>query len=200
MNDSVSVILMTIAAFVIVLLIGTIAVAITIWSIHNGLVAKKNDVEKAFSSIDVLLKKRIDLIPNLVASVQTYMKFEQQILTEVTRLRSQVMTGGATRTDRMELENQISRSLNNILVTAENYPELKSNSQFVQLQAAIYETEEQLSAARRFYNSAVTEYNNAIEMFPSSLIASSMNYQPRRLFVATEQERRNVNVNELFNR
>lgn len=182
------------------IVIGAIAIAITIWVLYNGLVAKKNDVERSFSSIDVILKKRIDLIPNLVASVQNYMKFEQQTLTEVTRLRSQVMTGGTTRNQRLDLENQISRSLGNILALAESYPELKSNVQFVQLQTTIYEVEEQLSAARRFYNSAVTEYNNAIEMFPSNLIASSMSYQPRRLFEATEQERQNVDVNALFNR
>lgn len=183
-----------------VIIVATIAIAVTVWVLYNGLVAKKNDVERSFSSIDVILKKRIDLIPNLVASVQNYMKFEQQTLTEVTRLRSQVMTGGATRSERIDLENQISRSLGNILALAENYPELKSNTQFVQLQTAIYEIEEQISAARRFYNSAVTEYNNAIEMFPSNLIASSMNYQQRRLFEATEQERQNVDVNALFNR
>ncbi len=182
------------------IVVAAIAIAITIWVLYNGLVAKKNDVERSFSSIDVILKKRIDLIPNLVASVQTYMKFEQQTLTEVTRLRSQVMTGGTTRSERIDLENQISRSLGNILALAENYPELKSNAQFVQLQAAIYEIEEQISAARRFYNSAVTEYNNGIEMFPSNLVASAMNYQPRRLFEATEQERQNVDVNALFNR
>lgn len=182
-----------------VIVIGAIAIAITIWVLYNGLVAKKNDVDRSFSSIDVILKKRIDLIPNLVASVQNYMKFEQQTLTEVTRLRSQVMTGGTTRNQRIDLENQISRSLGNILALAENYPELKSNTQFVQLQATIYEIEEQISAARRFYNSAVTEYNNAIEMFPSNLIASQMNYQPRRLFEATEQERQNIDMNVLFN-
>lgn len=183
-----------------VIIAGVIAIGITIWVLYNGLIAKKNDVERSFSSIDVLLKKRIDLIPNLVASVQNYMKFEQQTLVEVTRLRSQVMTGGTTRGERFELENQISRSLGNILALAESYPELKSNTQFVQLQTSIFEIEEQISAARRFFNSAVTEYNNEIEMFPSNLIASAMNYQPRRLFEATEQERQNVDVNALFNR
>ncbi|MBD1844238.1 LemA family protein [Cyanobacteria bacterium FACHB-63] len=182
-----------------VIIVGVIAIAITIWVLYNGLIAKKNDVERSFSSIDVLLKKRIDLIPNLVASVQNYMKFEQQTLVEVTRLRSQVMKGGTTRNERFELENQISRSLGNILALAESYPELKSNVQFVQLQTSIFEIEEQISAARRFFNSAVTEYNNAIEMFPSNLVASLMNYQPRRLFEATEQERQNVDVNALFN-
>ncbi|GAP97311.1 LemA family protein [Leptolyngbya sp. NIES-2104] len=182
------------------IVIGAIALAITIWVLYNGLIAKKNDVERSFSSIDVILKKRIDLIPNLVASVQTYMKFEQQTLTEVTRLRSQVMTGGTTRNERIDLENQISRSLGNILVLSENYPELKSDTHCMHLQAAIYEIEEQISAARRFYNSAVTEYNNAIEAFPSNLIARLVNYQPRRFFEATEQDRQNVDVNALFNR
>jgi LemA protein len=177
-----------------------IAAAIIAWILYNSLVAKKNNVEQAFSTIDVLLKKRSDLIPNLVASVQQYKEFEQNTLVEVTRLRSRVMSRGVGRNERVDLENQISRSLGNILALAENYPDLKANEQFSQLQAAIYEIEEQISAARRFYNSAVTEYNNGIEMFPSNLIASSMNYHRRRLFESTEQERQNVDVNALFRR
>jgi LemA protein len=169
----------------------------TIAILYNGLIAKKNQVDNAFASIDVLLKKRCDLIPNLVATVKNYMKFEQQTLAEVTRLRSRVMqASGDTRVD---LENQISRAIGNIMVAVEAYPELKANQNFMQLQGTLLEIEEQISAARRFYNTSVTDYNNAIEMFPTNLIASQMNYRLKKVFEATEQERRNVDVGGLFN-
>ncbi|MDX2098137.1 MAG: LemA family protein [Leptolyngbyaceae cyanobacterium bins.59] len=170
-----------------------------IWmTLYNSLIDKKNQVEKAFSSIDVLLKKRSDLIPNLVATVQKYMQFEQETLTEIARLRSKAIQ--AKGNERVQLENQISHSLGNIMIAVEAYPELKANQNFADLQASLNETEEQISAARRFYNSAVTDLNNAIEMFPTNLLASSMNLRPKPFFEATEQERQNVDVGNLFNR
>lgn len=159
---------------------------------------QKNQVSKSFSSVDVLLKKRWDLIPNLVAVVKHQMEFEQQTLVEVTRLRSQVMSGEVNAEQRLTLENQISRSIGNILALIENYPELKSDQQVNQLLASLNETEEQISAARRFYNAAVTEYNNALEMFPSNIVASYMKYQSKELFVTPAEERANVNVGELL--
>lgn len=167
--------------------------------IYNGLVYKKNQVSKSFSSVDVLLKKRWDLIPNLVAVVKHQMEFEQQTLVEVTRLRSQVMSGEVNAEQRLTLENQISRSMGNILALIENYPELKSDQQVNQLLASLNETEEQISAARRFYNAAVTEYNNALEMFPSNIVASYMRYQSKELFMTPAEERASVNVGELLN-
>ena len=182
----------------LVLLMG-FSVVIVIINIYNGLIYKKNQVGRSFSSVDVLLKKRCDLIPNLVAVVKQHMQFEQKTLAEITRLRSRVMSGNVTEEQRITLENQISRSMGNILALMENYPELNSNHHVAQLLASLNEIEEQISAARRFFNTAVTEYNNAIEMFPSNLIASSLNYRSKQLFVATEQERTNVNVENLFN-
>jgi LemA protein len=167
--------------------------------IYNSLVDKKNQIDRAFSSVDVLLKKRWDLIPNLVAVVKQHLQFEQKTLVEITRLRSRVMSGEVSEEQRLILENQISRTMGNILALIENYPELKSNQHINQLLASLNEIEEQISAARRFYNTAVTEYNNAIEMFPSNLIASPMNYRVKQVFVATSQERQNVDVDGLFN-
>ncbi|MDJ0569744.1 MAG: LemA family protein [Pleurocapsa sp. MO_192.B19] len=167
--------------------------------IYNGLVFKKNQVSKSFSSVDVLLKKRWDLIPNLVSVVKHHMEFEQQTLAEITRLRSRVMSNEVSEAQRLNLENQISRTMGNIVALIENYPELKSNQHVNQLLASLNETEEQISAARRFYNAAVTEYNNAIEMFPNNIIANHMQYCPKDLFVTTEEERGNVNVGDLLN-
>jgi LemA protein len=156
-------------------------------------------VSKSFSTVDVLLKKRWDLIPNLVAVVKNHMQFEQQTLAEITRLRSQVMSGDISNDQRLTLENQISRTMGNIVVQIENYPELKSDRHVTQLLESLNETEEQISAARRFYNTAVTEYNNALEMFPSNLVANYMRYQAKELFVTPAEERNNVNVGELLN-
>ncbi len=186
------------AVALIILLLGCAAFIVGV-GIYNGLVYKKNQVSKSFSSVDVVLKKRWDLIPNLVAVVKSQMQFEQQTLAEITRLRSQVMSGGVSEEQRLTLENQISRSVGNVVALIENYPELKSDRQVTQLLASLNETEEQISAARRFYNAAVTEYNNALEMFPSNIVASYMRYQSQELFVTPAEERNNVNVGELLN-
>lgn len=183
---------------IVILLIGCIAFIIGV-RIYNGLVYLKNQVNKSFSSVDVLLKKRWDLIPNLVAVVKNHMEFEQQTLAEVTRLRSQVMSGGVSAEQRLTLENQISRSMGNIVALIENYPDLKSDQHVNQLLSSLNETEEQISAARRFYNAAVTEYNNALEMFPSNIVAGYMRYGSKELFVTPAEERANVNVGELLN-
>lgn len=179
------------------LLLATVVFSVGI-IIYNGLVYKKNQVNKSFSSVDVLLKKRWDLIPNLVSVVKHHLEFEQRTLAEITRLRSQVMSGGVSGEQRLTLENQISRTMGNIVALIENYPELKSEHHVSQLLESLNEVEEQISAARRFYNAAVTDYNNAREMFPSNIVASYMRYKPK-LFITPVEERSNVNVDRLWN-
>ncbi|QUY44606.1 LemA family protein [Acaryochloris marina] len=169
-----------------------------VWFFFNNLVAKKNQVDQAFSSVDVLLKKRCDVIPNLVSIAKTYMEFEERTLVKVTQLRSQVMKGQGSTEDRVQLENQLSGALANVLALTENYPDLKTDGQFVQLQGSLNEVEEQLSAARRFYNRAVTDYNNSIEMFPSNLIATWRRDEAKSLFEATAQDRRAIDVRNLL--
>lgn len=169
-----------------------------LWMIlYNTLVGKKNQVDNAFASIDVILKKRCDLIPNLVATVKQYADYEQETLTRVVGLRARALSADGD--ERIQVENQISRELSGIMVNVEAYPDLKASQNFMDLQQSLNEVEEQLSAARRFYNTAVTDYNNAIEMFPTNLLASGMNYSRKTVFEATEQERQNVNVKSLFN-
>lgn len=169
-----------------------------VWFFFNNLVAKKNQVDQAFSSVDVLLKKRCDVIPNLVSIAKTYMEFEERTLVKVTQLRSQVMKGQGSTEDRVQLENELSGALANVLALTENYPDLKTDGQFVQLQGSLNEVEEQLSAARRFYNRAVTDYNNSIEMFPSNLIATWRRDEAKQLFEATAQDRRAIDVRNLL--
>lgn len=181
------------------ILIMLLSIPLIIALLYNSLVVKKNQADKAFATIDVLLKKRCDLIPNLVAVVKNYAKFEQQTLTEIANLRSRIVSGRAAGGTRVDLENQISSAIGNILVALEAYPDLQANQNFIQLQESLNETEEQISAARRFYNTSVTEYNNAVEMFPTNLIAAAMSYRLKRLFETNQQDRRNVDVRSLFN-
>ncbi len=175
-------------------LIGIVVFLLIVFvALYNGLVGKKNMVENAFSSIDVMLKKRFDLIPNLVATVKQYMTHENETLTKVTEMRAKAMSGGLTNDQMVELDNMVG----NIMVSVESYPDLKANTNFLQLQGSLNEIEEQLSASRRAYNAAVLDYNNAIEMFPSNIVAG-INYKQRKMFEIAETERANPNVKELF--
>ncbi len=166
--------------------------------LYNSLVGKKNQVTNVFASIDTLLKKRYDLIPNLISTVKTYMEHERGTLTEITELRAKATSGQLSDDDKVELDNKISKALGGIMIAVENYPDLKANQNFLQLQGSLNEIEEQISAARRAYNTAVTDYNNAIEMFPTNLVASMMNYQLKKVFEIAASERKNVDVKGLF--
>lgn len=166
--------------------------------LYNSLVRKRNQVENVFASLDALLKKRYDLIPNLVSTVQNYMQHEKETLTKITELRSKAISGNLTPNESVELNNQISTILRSIQVQVENYPDLKASTNFLQLQGALNEVEEQISAGRRAYNAVTTDYNTAIEVFPSNILASMMNFKRRPLFVISEVERQNVDVKNLF--
>jgi LemA protein len=171
---------------------------LSIFIIFNSLVQKKNQVTNVFATIDALLKKRYDLIPNLIAAIQNYMSYEKGTLTKITELRTQAIAGNLSDDQKVALENQMAKLMGGIRVAVENYPDLKANQNFLQLQGALNEIEEQLSAARRAYNAAVTDYNNAIEMIPTNIMASMMNYKTKTVFEATAEEKKNVNVGELF--
>jgi LemA protein len=174
-------------------------VVIVIILLYNSLISKKNQVENIFGSIDVLLKKRRDLIPNLVESVKAYMKHEKELLENITSLRSRSLLT-TNEEEKMNLENQISAMLGRILVNIENYPQLKANENVMHLQMTLAEIEEQISAARRAYNQAVTDYNNAIEMIPTNILAKFMGYKKKAVFEISESERKNINIGSLFNK
>ncbi|MDD3374675.1 MAG: LemA family protein [Candidatus Omnitrophica bacterium] len=176
-------------------------VSMVAFGMYNSLIGKKNDVEKAFASIDVMLKKRYDLIPNLVASVKQYMQHEANTLTEITELRAKAVSGNLSSNEKVDLDNKLTKTLGGIMVAVENYPDLKASQNFIQLQGSLNEVEEQISAARRSYNASVTDYNNAVEMFPTNILASMMNYERKAVFaVANDQERQNINVGDIFNK
>lgn len=166
---------------------------------YNRLVGLRNAADKSFASIDTMAKKRYDLIPNLVATVQQYMQHERNTLTEITELRAKALSGNLSDNEKVELNNQLSGALGGIMVAVENYPELKANQNFLQLQGSLNEVEEQLSAARRAYNAAVTDYNNATQMFPSNVFALLFGFKSKKLFEISEKERQNVDVKSLFN-
>lgn len=165
---------------------------------YNSLVSKRNSADKAFASIDAMAKKRYDLIPNLVATVQQYMKHERETLTQITEMRARATSGNISDDEKIELDQKISRAVSGIMVAVENYPELKASSNFMQLQGALNEVEEQLSAARRFYNAAVTDLNNAIQMVPTNIVANMFNFKTKQLFEITDRERQNIDVKSLF--
>ena len=166
--------------------------------IYNGLINSRNRVEEAFSGIDVQLKKRYDLIPNLVSTVKQYMKHEEKILTEITSLRSRAVSGDLTTEGKVQLNNELTDRLNALNVVVENYPELKADQSFDNLQRALNEIESQISASRRTYNAYVREFNNKVEQFPSNIVANMKGFQKYEFFKAQEEEKKNIAVGDLF--
>ena len=184
----------------IIIIAAVVLVLIIFIGINNSLVAKNNQVTNAFAGIDTYLKKRYDLIPNLVAAVQQYMGHEKSVLTEITELRSKAMSNNLSADEKIDLSNKMNKALHSINVAAENYPDLKSNTNFLQLQGAMNEIEEQLSASRRAYNAAINSYNNAVQMFPTNIIAGMKGMKAKPSFEALEVDKQNVNIKDLFNK
>jgi LemA protein len=173
----------------IFVLVGLALVGLAFILVFNGLVVRRNRCETAFSTIDVMLKKRYDLIPNLVATVKGYAHHEAGVFEEVARLRAQAASGGLATDQTVAVNNQITELLRRILVIVEGYPELKASENFLHLQRSLNEIEEQIAAARRAYNAAVLDLNNAVQMFPSSLVASLTGFGPRHFLEAAAPER-----------
>ena len=183
---------------IIALGIGLGILVLAVIGLYNGLIVKKNRVENAFASIDVMLRKRYDLIPNLVSTVKGYAGHEREVLEEVTELRRQALAGNRPTEERIGLDNRLSTALFGLIATVENYPDLKASEHFMHLQRTLNEIEEQLSASRRAYNSAVTDYNTAIEVFPNSILAGTLGFKRRSLLITPEQAREVPSVKASF--
>ena len=181
----------------LVLLVVIALLVLTLVSFYNSLIAKRNQVRNIASTVDTQLKKRYDLIPNLVSATREYMSHESAVLTRVSELRSQAISANSN-ADKFRLNSEISALLGQIRVAVEAYPNLKANESFAKLQNALGECEEQISAARRAYKGAVAVYNNACEMFPTNIIANVFNFVKAEFFAASEQEKQAPNVSELF--
>jgi len=184
---------------IIILIAASLVILLPAIILSNTLTYRRNQADNAFASVDAYLKKRFDLIPNLVAAVQQYMGHEKSVLTEITALRTEAMKGGLSSEEIIEINNKMNSALRSINVVMENYPELKSNTNILQLQASLNEVEEQLSAARRTYNAAVLSFNNGVQLFPSNLIAAIRGLRTRSYLETPEPERNNVDVRGLFN-
>lgn len=164
---------------------------------YNGLVRLRNGAKRSFATIDVMLKKRHDLIPNLIASVKQLMKHETALFQNITELRAAAISSSSMQ--RAEAEAQLGVALGQLMVSMESYPDLKSDRNVMQLQAALNEIEEQIGASRTAYNAAVTRFNTRLETFPSSMVGKLFGFTARELFEANATERSNVNVEQLFN-
>lgn len=166
-----------------------VVLLLVIIGLYNSLIVKKNAVDNAYFSMDVMLKKRHDLIPQLVDTVKGYMQHEKQLLSELTTLRQQFESTQLPVNDKVKLENQLNTILQQVRVQVENYPDLKASVNFLKLQGAINEAEEQLAASRRFYNAAVNDYHNGIQTFPSSVIASMSGMVRKEYFAIADSEK-----------
>ena len=164
----------------------------------NSIVSVKNAAENALSSVSVMLKKRFDLIPSLVDTVQRYLEHESSVLEEIVRLRAQAGARGVTPEQANAIDGQLARAVSQIVATAESYPELKASENFQQLQRSLNEVEEQISAARRSYNAAAKNYNDAVQMFPTNLFAALLSYKPRAFFEAPAGHDANPDVMARF--
>ena len=172
-----------------------IVVLVFLWLIvaYNGLVSTRNRAQEAWSDIDVQLKRRYDLIPNLVESVKGYAAHEKQVFEDVTKARSQAMQ--ATGAAKAGAENQLSQTLKSLFAVAENYPQLKANENFLNLQNELTDTEDKIQAARRFYNGMVRDLNIKIQTFPTNLFASMFGFAQMEFFGdLTDAEKQPVQV------
>lgn len=173
---------------IILILIIIIIIAIVLVKIYNDLVNLKNRVKNGYSQIDVQLKRRTDLIPNLIETVKGYVAHEKGVFEEVTKARSNIMNATSVK-EASEANNQLTGALKSLFAVAENYPELKSNENFVQLQNELTETEDKISYSRQFYNDTVLMYNNKCEQFPSNIIANAFNFNEADFFEAASGDR-----------
>ena len=176
--------------FLVILIVVIAYLVIT----YNGLVVARQKVKNAWSQIDVQLQRRFDLIPNFVETVKGYMAHEKDTLAKVTELRTSWANAG-TVNEKAELNNQLSGALKTIMAVSENYPDLKANQNFLDLQEELRNTENKISFSRQFYNDTVTMYNTKLEVFPSNIVANWFKFTAETLFVAeSEEARKNVKV------
>lgn len=179
---------MTIVLIIIVVIIAALVL------IYNGLIQSRNKVKNAWSQIDVQLQRRFDLIPNLVESVKGYMAHEEATLTKVTELRT-AWANASTVSEKAELDNELSGALKTIMAVSENYPDLKANQNFFELQEELRNTENKISYARQFYNDSVTMYNTKLQVVPTNIVAGMFHFTEEPLFkVDSDEVKQNVKV------
>lgn len=184
-----------VGAFVLLLVVGGIVVYAVM--IYNGLIRLNRNIDKAWSNIDVLLKQRSDELPKLIDTAREYMDYEQEVIENVTEARTQAQRAQGP-SEEADADEAVKGALANLFAVAEDYPELKANESFQQLQDRIAEIEERIADRREFYNSSVNTYNIRINQIPYVFVANAMDYEDRELFQVSEEDRRDVDVSELF--
>ena len=177
------------------IIIAVIAVLLILYviSTYNSLVNSRNKVKDQWSQVQVLLKRRYDLIPNLVETVKGYAKHEKETLDAVINARNAAVSAKTTE-EEIKAAGDVSNALGRLIAISESYPELKANENFMDLQNNLKETEDKISFSRQFYNDSVLTYKNKLEMFPSNIIAGLFKFEPEVFFEASEEERKNVQV------
>lgn len=188
------------AMWIIIVWIVLVVLATMIITIYNNIIRTRNSVEENVSAIDTVFQNRYDLIPNLVEVVKQYASHEKSILEEVTKLRSQAMSGQDMSKEKLEQENMLSGTLKSIFALSENYPDLKANQNFIELQNQWTEIEDRMQAARRAYNASVKALNDIKQMFPSNIIASFMTIKQYEMFEASQEARKSLDAKELFSK
>lgn len=176
---------------IILIVLGILIVLVI--GLYNGLITLKNRVQEAWSDIDVQLKRRYDLIPNLMNAVKGYMKHEENVLTKVTEARANAMNAQGTEA-KAEAENMLSGTLKSLFALSESYPDLKASQNFIQLQDEISDTENKIQASRRFYNGQVRDFNTKVQVFPNNLIAKTLGFTKFSFFEIKDEEKENVEV------
>jgi LemA protein len=178
-------------AALIIIIVVVVLIVLFLWAAFNGLVKKRNRTQEAWSEIDVELKRRHDLIPNLVSTVQGYASHEQGTFEAVTQARANAVTAGATGdpTKIAPAENALSGALRSLFAVAENYPQLRAVESFVQLQETLTATEDKIEYARRYYNTSARDYNIALQTFPRNLIAGPFGFKAVAFFGADDEDR-----------
>lgn len=177
------------------IIVGVVVVIIVLWfiGIYNRFVSLRNRVEEAFSTMDVYLKKRYDLVPNLVETVKGYAKHESSTFENIVRARSMAM-GAQSLEERAQGENMLTGTLKSLFALAENYPELKANQNFLDLQGQLSDIENDIVNSRKYYNAIVRDFNIAREAFPSVIVANMMHLEKKQMFEIEDTERQNVKV------
>jgi LemA protein len=179
--------------WLIVIIIILVLILAWVMSTYNSLVVSRNKVKDQLAQIDVTLKRRFDLIPNLVETVKGYAKHEKDTLEEVIKARN-TYTSATTTEEQLKADGELTKGISKLFALAEQYPDLKANENFINLQGELTATEDKIQYARQFYNDEVMKYNNKVEMFPSNFIAGLFHFAKESFFEASSEEKQNVKV------
>ena len=177
----------------IILILVVVAIVAFVWYLYNSLIITKMRVSEAFSQIDVQLKRRADLIPNLVETVKGYAKHEKELFEKVTQERASLVSAKGVM-EKASVNNELSQTLKSIFAVAENYPDLKASQNFMELQEELSDTENKIAYSRQFYNSTVLDYNTKLQVFPNVFIGKLLNFKEAEFFGATDEEKKPVKV------